>query len=196
MESISADAELWDSALAGDGQRFGALFDRHRDRVFRHAFWVLGDVHDAEDATAAAFLELWRRRSAVRVVNGSILPWLLVTTTNVCRNLRRAQGRYRTLLSELPRSETVPSAEEAAIDRLAIYDSVSPDLADALRSLSPADASLLVLVAIEGFGLAESATVLGISETAAKTRLHRLRGALRAHLADSNQDDARAEVLR
>ncbi|WP_396133584.1 RNA polymerase sigma factor [Arthrobacter sp. 1088] len=51
---------------------------------------MVGGRHDAEDATAAAFLELWRRREGVRLVDGSILPWLLVTTTNTARNLQRS----------------------------------------------------------------------------------------------------------
>lgn len=183
MESLPTDVELWDRALNGDGQRFGMLFDRHRDRVFRHAFWVLGDVHDAEDATAIVFFELWRRRGSVRVVDGSVLPWLLVTTSNVCGNLRRGQGRYRKLLGTLPRGENVPAAEDSAIDRLSLFDSVSPDLAVALRALSPADASLIELVAVEGFSIAEAAAALHISEAAAKTRLHRLRQRMRELLA-------------
>ncbi|WP_449374720.1 RNA polymerase sigma factor [Arthrobacter psychrolactophilus] len=64
--------------------------------------------HEAEDVVATVFLELWRRRVKVRLVDGSILPWLLVTTTNVARNTRRAAFRYRKLLNSLPRAEDAP----------------------------------------------------------------------------------------
>jgi RNA polymerase sigma-70 factor (ECF subfamily) len=42
------------------------LFDRHRDRVFRHAYRLAGQRHDAEDIMSTAFLELWRGRLKVR----------------------------------------------------------------------------------------------------------------------------------
>ncbi|WP_277526503.1 sigma factor [Arthrobacter sp. ES3-54] len=51
------------------------------------------DRHDAEDIMATAFLELWRRRDTVRVVEGPVLPWLLVTTANAARNSGRIQQR-------------------------------------------------------------------------------------------------------
>lgn len=54
---------------------------------------------------ATAFLELWRRRDTVRVIEGPVLPWLLVTTTNAARNSGRESLRYRKLLSSLQRSE-------------------------------------------------------------------------------------------
>ena len=57
-----AQGTLWERGAAGDGGAFGLIFDLHRDRVFRHAYRILQDVHDAEDASAVAFLELWRRR--------------------------------------------------------------------------------------------------------------------------------------
>jgi hypothetical protein len=31
------DAVLWSRSLEGEGEAFGALYDRHRGRVFRHA---------------------------------------------------------------------------------------------------------------------------------------------------------------
>ena len=104
---------LWSRSLCGDGEAFGTLYDRHRDRVFRHAYRLSGNHHDAEDVMAAAFLELWRRRAKVRIVDGSIVPWLLVTTTNMARNNGRAARRYRRLLDSLPRTEESSGASDA-----------------------------------------------------------------------------------
>ena len=52
------DGALWRRSLAGDGEAFGALFDRRRDRVFAHACRVVLTRQDAEDVVASAFLEL------------------------------------------------------------------------------------------------------------------------------------------
>ncbi|MGY4541330.1 DNA-directed RNA polymerase specialized sigma24 family protein [Arthrobacter sp. UYNi723] len=70
----TGDEGLWRQSLLGQGDAFGVLYDRHRDRVFRHAYRLCGNHHDGEDIMAGAFLELWRRRKHVRVVEGSILP--------------------------------------------------------------------------------------------------------------------------
>jgi DNA-directed RNA polymerase specialized sigma24 family protein len=67
VESVEA---LWRRSLEGDGEAFGALFDRHRDRVFGHACRLADTRQDAEDVVASAFLELWRRRAEVRLVDG------------------------------------------------------------------------------------------------------------------------------
>ena len=89
-EHADADVTLWSRARTGDGEAFGRVFDAHRERVYRHALRLVDTVHEAEDVTAVAFLELWRRRDHVRLVDGSVLPWLLVTAGNVARNQRRA----------------------------------------------------------------------------------------------------------
>ncbi len=77
---VELDSTLWGRSLTGDGEAFDVLFDRHRDRVFRHACRLADTRQDAEDAVASAFLELWRCRAKVQLVDGSVLPWLLVTT--------------------------------------------------------------------------------------------------------------------
>lgn len=185
MEREASEAELWSRALRGDGAALGGVFDLHADRVFRRAFAVLRDVHDSEDATAAAFLELWRRRAAVRVIEGSVLPWLLVTTTNCARNLARSRRRYRALLGSLPRGEHTESAETAAFVGLPLLDTVDGDLATQLRSLPRTEYLLLMLTAVEGYSTTEAAAAVGITASAARTRLSRAKAKLRPALASS-----------
>jgi RNA polymerase sigma factor (sigma-70 family) len=173
---------LWVRACGGDARAFGAIFDRHRDRVYRHAFWMLGDVHDAQDATSVAFFELWRGRGRVRLVDDSVLPWLLVTASNVTRNLRRGQRRYGGVLRSLRPADAQPSAEEEAAERGSVYDHVDPRLAEGLRALSATDCGLMLLTILEGYSVAEAAAALGLTEGAAKTRLSRARARLRDEL--------------
>ncbi|MDQ1606380.1 MAG: hypothetical protein QOJ18_747 [Microbacteriaceae bacterium] len=183
--SAGAESELWTRSVGGDSAAFAELFDKHRDRIFRHAFRLVGDVHDAEDATATVFLELWRRRKQVRVVNESILPWLLVTATNTCRNTHRSARRYRTLIDALPRAVDAPGAEDELLHRHPL-DSVDERFVVALRTLSPVDIQLFALVTLEDYPITDAAAVLKLSTSAAKTRLHRARVRLRAALAKSS----------
>lgn len=97
-----SDVELLAAARDGDPRSFAVVYDRHRDRVFGHALRLTRVRADAEDVTAVTFLEAWRKQDRIRPVDGSVLSWLLVTATNVARNLARAARRYRGALDALP----------------------------------------------------------------------------------------------
>lgn len=171
--SDDSDETIWRRVLDGDDRAFGLLWDRHRDRVFRHARSRLDSGIDAEDATAIAFLELWRRRGDVRFVDRSVLPWLIVVTTNVVLNLQRARRRYRAVLDRVP-----PDPERADAAELAERRLDAAQRAERVRRLSAVDRHLLALVHLEGFSLREAGAALGISADAAKTRLARVRARL------------------
>ena len=110
------DSDLWSQVLAGDGSAFAELFVLHRDRVFCHSLRLVRTSHEAEDITAMVFLEAWRCRSSVRLVNGSVIGWLLVTATNVARNRIRSNLRYERLIRRLPRAETAPDHGDSVAD--------------------------------------------------------------------------------
>jgi RNA polymerase sigma factor (sigma-70 family) len=172
---VEPDAGIWERVLSGEGRAFGELWDRHRDRVFRHARWLLEHHADAEDATAMAFLELWRRRRDARMVDGSLLPWLLVVTTNVVRNASRSRRRYRELLARLPEPERVRDVGELIADQA----HARARLAD-FAKLSPGDQRIIALVTVDDLSLEDAAAALGISYGAAKTRLSRARARMEA----------------
>lgn len=176
-----SDDEIWQRLLSGDERAFGLIWDRHRDRVFRHLVASGNAAADAEDLTAAVFLELWRRRTSVRFVDGSALPWLIVTAQNVTRNAARARRRYREFLSSLP----VPAHVDDHAEHFAEQnDERATQLRAAIAAARPTDAALLAMTALEGFTVTEAAAALGLSEPAARMRLSRFRAHLRAHLTD------------
>lgn len=173
MTALSADDADWALAIAGEGHAFGRIFDRHRDRVFRHCIRWTDTAADAEDVVAITFLEAWRRRERVRMVEGSLLPWLLVTATNVSRNQHRGRRRYRELLERLPRS--IPDVDPA--------DLVSDQLAySSLSALPVHERQVVVLRLIDELSEQETAEALGISIGTVKSRLSRGRMRLRTHL--------------
>lgn len=178
------EAAIWQRALTGEGAAYRELFRQHQGRIYRRALTVIGDVHSAEDVTSAAFFELWRKRRSVRLVNGSVLPWLLVTTLNLARNQRRGSTRYRDLVASLPRQET-PDAESIA---LANSESrlMGVRLVKAMSRLNRTDVALLVLTALDDVSIADAAAALGIKPGAARMRLSRARERLRGDLADTH----------
>lgn len=173
------EASLWDRARRDDGAAFGLLFDLHHDRVYRRALGLMANTHDAEDVAAAAFFELWRKRRTVRPVQGSVLPWLLVTTVNLARNAKRSSSRYQHLLRAMPREEAAAPPGAEAVE-------AKKRLTESLQRLSPVDGALFVLTALEDLSLAEAAEAVGLKPSTARMRLHRARLRLRIDLHDLN----------
>lgn len=108
----------WARARDGESAAFGEQFDAHRDRVFGQALRLMGSVHDAEDVTALVFLEAWRRRNHVRIVDGSTIAWLLVTTNFVAKNQARTLSRHRAAMATLPAPEPSPDFSTDVDERL------------------------------------------------------------------------------
>lgn len=183
------DRSAWHRVLSGDSDAFGVVWDRHRDRVFRRLLSAGNTSADAEDLTAAVFLELWRKRATVRFVDGSLLPWLLVTAQNVHLNASRARRRHRKFLERIPRPEAAPDPA----DLVAARDSArSRRVREVLGRAREQDRHLAVLTALEGFTVREAAEAIGISEPAAKMRLSRLRARLSASTPDLTSTEGSA----
>ncbi len=187
MGSLTEESAAWAASLENDGNAFAVIFDLHRDRVYHHALRMTIDVHVAEDVVAATFFELWRRRKSVRVVDGSVLPWLLVTTTNISRNLTRGIRRYRALIASLPRATEMRSSEDLALETIEEIR-LAAKVREAMGTLPPADAALIALTAFERYSPAQAAAALGITEGAARTRLHRAQVRIAAALGNLEVD--------
>jgi RNA polymerase sigma-70 factor (ECF subfamily) len=166
------DAELWRRVQADDESALAALFDQHEARLFRHAGRLLTEREDAKDAVTIAFFELWRKRTSVRLVDGSPLPWLLLTVSYSARNLERSGRRYRALIARTPAAEN-PRAPKASDE--------SGVLA-ALRRLPAREQSVVVLTVLEGFPERAAAETLGIPVGTVKSRLARAKAKLREEM--------------
>jgi len=189
------EAAAWSAARGGDGPAFASLFDRHRDRVFGHALRLVRERHDAEDVTAVVFLEAWRKRESVRLVDGSIIGWLLVTTNFAVRNHTRGLRRYRTALAKIP----IPAPQEdhaPAVDETLDGAGRDRQVREAFTRLSKRDQDVITLCVLEELTTAQAADALGIPEGTVKSRLSRARKRL-TELASplAGADDTDSTIL-
>jgi RNA polymerase sigma-70 factor (ECF subfamily) len=188
---LPTDAALIAAANRGDGQSFGRLYDRHRDRVFRHVLRLSDSLADAEDLVALVFAEAWRKRDTIRVVNDTILPWLLVTANNLARNSARARRRYQSFLAKIPHPPHEPDHADAVIDRLAKRVQHAA-MRSAFERLSIRDREILALCVLEELSTADAALALGIPPGTVKSRLSRAK----TRLAASVVDNVSLDILR
>lgn len=180
----ATDAQLWARAGNGDQTAFGVLFDRHAKAVYNHCFRVTASWSAAEDATQSTFLTAWRKRDQVRLVNDSVLPWLLSVATNAARDERRSARRWLAAMLRLPpqRDTTAEVADQVA-DRVDDIRRMRTVLR-AVRRLPRAEREALVLCVWSAVSYAEAATLLGISESSVRARVCRARGRLNRVLTD------------
>ena len=156
-------------AMQGDSDSFALLLDPLLDPAYRLAAVMLADRSAAEDAVQEASIKAWRKLRQLRGDVVSLKPWFLSIVANECRMARRTRWWSVVRLGEIRQS----SAEA---------ESGSSDLHDALLRLSPDERLPLVLHFYLDLPLDQVARTLGISPSAAKSRIYRAAKRLRSDL--------------
>src|ERR1700753_2464582 len=151
----------------------------HSARVYRLAYRLTGNPHDAEDLTQEVFVRVFR--SLASYTPGTFEGWLHRITTNLFLDLarRRQRIRFEGLGQDVEGrlSGGDPTPAEAFDDR-----HLDSDIQDALRELAPEYRAAVVLCDIEGLSYEEIAATLGVKIVTVRSRIHRGRGQLRAAL--------------
>lgn len=157
--------------------RLGRLYRKQARAILAYALRRVKNPEDASDVVAETFLVAWRRLDEVPLGRGERL-WLYAVARRVAANIRRAEGR-RTRLSERL-AETLPT-------ELANPPEPGGEAAGALRAmagLGDEERELLLLVTWDELSPSEAAKVLGLTQLAARSRLHRARRRLRGLLEE------------
>ena len=184
------DSVLWARSAGGDTGAFGLLFERHAKAIYNYCFRRVGDWSAAEDLLSIVFLEAWRRRDK-QLPPGKVLPWLYGIATNVVRNRRRSERRYRAALARVPAAEHALDVAEEAVDRADDERHLRGAL-DLLAKLPRRQQDVFVLCAWSGLSYEDAAFALGVPVGTVRSRLARARQALRE--LDRPEGHERGEV--
>ena len=165
------DAALLRAHVAGDRDAFAELVRRHRDRLWAVALRTLGDREEAADAVQEALISAYR--SAHRFRGGAaVTTWLHRIVVNACLDrVRRRSAR-----------PTVPLADTEPLPVPAVDSDTALDVRAALARLPADQRAALVLVDVQGYSVAEAATILEVAEGTVKSRCARGRARLAALL--------------
>jgi len=155
------------------------LVRQHADRVYRLAYRLSGNQHDAEDLTQETFIRVFR--SVQNYQPGTFEGWLHRITTNLFLDMVRRRGRIR--MEALPEDYDRVPAGEPNPEQIYHDSRLGADLQAALDSLPPEFRAAVVLCDIEGLSYEEIGATLGVKLGTVRSRIHRGRQALRDHLA-------------
>ena len=165
------------AARAGDSAAFEALVRHTYTETYTLAYRLMGNQEDAQDVTQEVYLRAFKGIGRFRG-DAQFSTWLhrITANTAVTHRTRRTKHRHDRLDNELAledrRAEYDPSSSADSNELRQRVESALVELPARLRA---------VVVLRDVYDLPHEAIAeeLGISETAAKVRLHRARRKLR-----------------
>jgi RNA polymerase sigma-70 factor (ECF subfamily) len=152
----------------------------HSARVYRLAYRLTGNQHDAEDLTQEVFVRVFRSLSSY--TPGTFEGWLHRITTNLFLDQARRKQRIR--FDGLPddAGDRLPGGDPGP-ERAWEHNNLDYDVQHALDVLPPDFRAAVVLCDIEGLSYEEIAATLDVKLGTVRSRIHRGRALLRAELA-------------
>ena len=171
-----SDAAAVQQALAGDRDAFRELVDRHSRSIFRLAYRMTGNEHDAEDVVQDTFLRAYRRLDKFES-RANFGTWLYRIGVNCALDLMRARRRHHEQREpENPETlevvERIPT-DAPAPDRVVFSGEIGARVEAAMNELSAIERSAFILRHFEGFSIEEIGRALNLRSSATKNSIFR-----------------------
>jgi len=171
-----SDAALVTRAREGDQDAFRVLVERHSQALFRLAYRVTGNEHDAEDMVQETFLRACRQLGRFES-RSSFRTWLHRIAANCSLDLLRKRQRRSEEdgAAELESGEADPAilSQAPAPDQQLFHAEVRQRIECAMEQLTPLERTAFVLRHFEGRSIEEIGTVLGGGASATKQSIFR-----------------------
>lgn len=158
-----------ESDWSGD---FDQIVSEHHRKVYGVVLGVVSDPDLAADVVQETFLRAWRGIARFRG-DSSLATWLHRIAVNTALTARRRAAGRNSRAAELREDLAADATCDVDPEKRGEVLDLRRSLQAALDTLPDGQRAVVVLKDIEGWSHAEIATRLGITESAAKVRLHR-----------------------
>jgi RNA polymerase sigma factor (sigma-70 family) len=173
------DGELARLALAGDGDAFAELYDRHERRVFGFCLRMLGSEDEAAEATQETFMRLLRRLPALEGRELNFVAYALTAARNACYDAIHARRRVEPVGEPLEPTGSEPGDIELDPERAALLAATREAVRAANARLPERQREVLALRECEQLSYEEIGEVLGLNANAVAQLISRARIRLR-----------------
>lgn len=161
---------------------FEAFFAAQEHELLRFCWGLTLDRHEALDVAQEAMTRAFRQWDRIAATNPA--GWVRTVALNIVRNRWRSRRRGDAAVVRLRSRVAVASTSEASDSEPSGGESLSAEVAEALRSLPARQREAVVLHHMVDLAVAEVAEAMGVSEVSVKTHLQRGRAALATRLGD------------
>lgn len=165
---------LVQQAIARDREAFGALYDRHVVRVYRHLYYLVGNAAEAEDLTAQAFLQAWEAIHRYEMRGVPFVSWLLRIAHNLGVSYLRSRRENAQLPETLVDHGSKHNPEEVAQRQMEVER-----IREAILQLGEEQRQVILLRFVEDLDYREVAEIVGKSVAAVRVIQHRALNAIR-----------------
>lgn len=156
---------------------FEALYQTYYGKIFRLCMGYVNDVDWAKDLTQETFITVWQKFSQYRG-EAAIGTWIFRIAVNTC--LRQLEKSKRIAWTDLNFHLEERPHEETETQMRLLYQCIS--------ELSETD-RLIISLELEDLPQAEIATIVGLSETNVRVRIHRIKQKLSQKFKEYEQSD-------
>lgn len=172
----------------GDASALGQLYDLTVGRLHAVALRVLGNVDDAEEALADAYLQVWDKAASYCPERGAVMAWLQTLAWSRACDLARARRRRQPPgLHPDDSPLAYMESEDPGPQRLAEREGAAARVQAAMARLGDAQRRVLELAFGEDMSHAQIAELTGQPLGTVKSHARRGLAALRAAL-DLSED--------
>lgn len=148
-----------------------SIYDRNADRVYRVCMMFFkGNQHDAEDAVQTTFLKLMNSGTSFKDLEHE-KAWLIVTASNVCRDMLRSAWRKKVEL------------DDSRIESASVHYAGN-DILNSVMALPDSCKTAVYMYYYEGFSCGEIARAMGKTTASVWGYLHKGRAMLKDALKE------------
>jgi RNA polymerase sigma-70 factor (ECF subfamily) len=168
LRHVDDERLLVERAIGRDAEAFGELYDMHVVRVYRHIYYLVNSVSEAEDLTAQTFLQAWEAVDRYEDRGVPFASWLLRIAHNLAISHLRSRHEGNQLHEGLTDQDSFRNPEKMT-ERQADEERVR----QAILQLGHEQRQVIILRFVEDLEYREVAEIVGKSVAAVRVIQHR-----------------------
>ena len=167
------EIELITKARQGDKDAFCKLYSLYKNRLYRYAFYKLGNADDAQDAVSDCIVSAFEQIGNLRRPQ-AFPSWIFSILHSSCAKYIKSQIRQRESIST--------DDESSCVNLFVVEENDTTDLQKALALLKEQERDIVLLSVVAGFNSKEIAKVTGLTSGGVRSKLSRSLSKMREYL--------------
>lgn len=169
------EMQLIENAINGDRNAFCKLYEMYKDRLYRYAFYRLGNQEEAEDAVSCCVLSAYQQIGNLRNAK-AFSSWIFKILYASCNAVIKNQIERRN-------TDDIDSCENYLItDMNTVVEKT--EVQEALSILNDSEKDVVLLSVVAGFSSYEIAKAMGMTSGTVRSKLSRSLKKMRIFLED------------